>query len=553
MATYNVHGGHSLSCRGAAKYLDEVNEDRIVKNKVIQYLRSAGHTVYDCTDDYGTTVNGNLAAIVQKCNAHNVDLDISIHLNAGGGTGCEVWNYDSRTKVVSDRICANISSALGIRNRGTKYEPELYVLRNSNALALLVECCFVDNMTDKNAWNAEKCAKAIAEGILNKSISTSSSSNSGTASKPSTSNLYRIRKSWSDAKSQVGAYASLDNAKKSCPSGYNVYDWNGKMVYSNSPSSSTTASSLYRVRLTWSDVKSQKGAFASLDNAKKVCNQNPGYSVFDSNGKTVYTSKSTSSNTPVTPSTPVEKPKEDTKPDTPKYNDISPLKGFTNEQFLEYIRPRAKEDMKKTGVLASVTIAQSILESEWGQSELSLKANNLFGMKSSLSGNTWSSEWDGKIYSKYSDEEYNGVVTSVKSDFRMYSTVDASIKDHSDYLCGAKKGSELRYKGLKGETNYKTAIQIIKDGGYATDSGYVDKICGIIEKYELDKFDKNEEIKDDEDIIVLPGGVDISDNKDNKSDNVSGKLDSIVTLLQAILKVITNGFDLIKNLFGSKK
>lgn len=553
MATYNVHGGHSLSCRGAAKYLDEVNEDRIVKNKVIQYLRSAGHTVYDCTDDYGTTVNGNLAAIVQKCNAHNVDLDISIHLNAGGGTGCEVWNYDSRTKVVSDRICANISSALGIRNRGTKYEPELYVLRNSNALALLIECCFVDNMTDKNAWNAEKCAKAIAEGILNKSISTSSSSNSGTASKPSTSNLYRIRKSWSDAKSQVGAYASLDNAKKSCPSGYNVYDWNGKMVYSNSPSSSTTASSLYRVRLTWSDVKSQKGAFASLDNAKKVCNQNPGYSVFDSSGKTVYTNKSTSSNTPATPSTPVEKPKEDTKPDTPKYNDISPLKGLSNEQFLEYVGQRAKEDMKKTGVLASVTIAQSILESAWGQSELSLKANNLFGMKSSLSGNTWSSEWDGKIYSKYSDEEYNGVVTSVKSDFRMYSTVDASIKDHSDYLCGAKKGSELRYKGLKGETNYKTAIQIIKDGGYATDSGYVDKICVIIEKYELDKFDKNEEIKDDEDIIVLPGGVDISEDKDNKSDNVSGKLDSIVTLLQAILKVITNGFDLIKNLFGSKK
>ena len=557
MATYNVHGGHSLSCRGAAKYLDEVNEDRIVKNKVIQYLRSAGHTVYDCTDDYGTTVNGNLVAIVQKCNAHNVDLDISIHLNAGGGTGCEVWNYDSRTKVVSDRICANISSALGIRNRGTKYEPELYVLRNSNALALLVECCFVDNMTDKNAWNAEKCAKAIAEGILNKSISTSSSSNSGATSKPSTSNLYRIRKSWSDAKSQVGAYASLDNAKKSCPSGYNIYDWNGKMVYSNSSSSPTASSNLYRVRLTWSDVKSQKGAFASLDNAKKVCNQNPGYSVFDSNGKTVYTSKSTSSNAPATPSTPVEKPntstKEDTKPDTPKYDDISPLKGFTNEQFIEYVGPRAKEGMKKTGVLASVTIAQSILESAWGQSELSLKANNLFGMKSSLSGNTWSSEWDGKIYSKYSDEEYNGVVTSVKSDFRMYSTVDASIKDHSDYLCGAKNGSELRYKGLKGETNYRTAIQIIKDGGYATDSGYVDKICGIIEKYELDKFDKNEEIKDDEDIIVLPGGVDISEDKDNKSDNVSGKLDSIVTLLQAILKAITNGFDLIKNLFGNKK
>ena len=196
MATYNVHGGHSLSCRGAAKYLDEVNEDRIVKNKVIQYLRAAGHTVYDCTDDYGTTVNGNLAAIVAKCNAHNVDLDISIHLNAGGGTGCEVWNYDSRTKAISDRICSNISSALGIANRGTKYEPQLYVLRNSNALALLVECCFVDNMTDKNAWNADKCAKAIAEGILGKIISGGSSStpsntkpsNNSSSSKPSSNN-----------------------------------------------------------------------------------------------------------------------------------------------------------------------------------------------------------------------------------------------------------------------------------------------------------------------------------------------------------------------------
>ena len=47
--------------------------------------------------------------------------------------------------------------------------------------------------------------------------------------------------------------------------------------------------------------------------------------------------------------------------------------------------------MKKTGVLASVTIAQAILESGWGQSELSLKANNLFGMKTNLSGNTWAS------------------------------------------------------------------------------------------------------------------------------------------------------------------
>ena len=128
MAVYNVHGGHSLICRGASGLLDEVNEDRAVKNKVIAYLRAAGHTVYDCTDDNGRTQGANLSAIVAKCNAHKVDLDVSIHLNAGGGTGCEVENYDSGTKAVSDRICANISAALVISVRGRKYMEDLYVL-----------------------------------------------------------------------------------------------------------------------------------------------------------------------------------------------------------------------------------------------------------------------------------------------------------------------------------------------------------------------------------------------------------------------------------------
>ena len=173
MAVYNVHGGHSTLCRGASGYLDEVNEDRKVKNKVIELLRAEGHTVYDCTDDVGRTQNQNLRNIVSKCNAHSATLDVSIHLNAGGGTGCEVENYNSNTKAISDRICSNISSALGITNRGTKYMPGLYVLANTKAPAILVECCFVDNATDNAAWNVDKCAKAIVEGILGKSIGSS--------------------------------------------------------------------------------------------------------------------------------------------------------------------------------------------------------------------------------------------------------------------------------------------------------------------------------------------------------------------------------------------
>lgn len=169
---FNVHGGHSLKCRGASGLLDEVNEDRKVKNKVIELLRANGHTVYDCTDDNGATQNANLRAIVNKCNSHSVDLDVSIHLNAGGGTGTEVYIYNSKSKAKDEatRIAEKISNALGIRNRGVKERTNLYVLRKTNSPALLIECCFVDNATDKAHWNADKCAKAIVEGILNKSV-----------------------------------------------------------------------------------------------------------------------------------------------------------------------------------------------------------------------------------------------------------------------------------------------------------------------------------------------------------------------------------------------
>lgn len=175
----NVHGGHSLKCRGASGYLDEVNEDRKVKNRVIEMLRANGHTVYDCTDDNGTSQKANLRAIVNKCNSHSVDLDVSIHLNAGGGTGTEVYIYNSKSKAKDEatRIAEKISNALGIRNRGVKERTNLYVLRKTKSPALLVECCFVDNSKDKEHWNAENCAKAIVEGILNRGIQANNTTN----------------------------------------------------------------------------------------------------------------------------------------------------------------------------------------------------------------------------------------------------------------------------------------------------------------------------------------------------------------------------------------
>ena len=140
-------------------------------------------------------------------------------------------------------------------------------------------------------------------------------------------------------------------------------------------------------------------------------------------------------------------------------------------------------------------MAQFILESGYGKSELAQNANNVFGMKCSLSGNTWSgSTWDGTSkYTKQTKEQNaDGSYTTITADFRKYPCVEDSIADHSAYLLGAKNGSKLRYDGLKGCTDYKKAAQIIKDGGYATSLTYVQNLCSIIERWNLTQFDVKE-------------------------------------------------------------
>lgn len=177
----NVHAGHNSFTPGASSILNEFNEDRVVKNEVVKLLKNEGNTVYDCTDDAGRTEDDNLYNIVKKCNSHNVAYDISIHLNCGrkdlkgddSTGGVEVWVYDnSKNSPVAEaeRIAAAISKKLGIHNRGVKFSKALYVLRETKAPAMLVECCFVDDKDDADRWDAKECAKAIVEGILNQSI-----------------------------------------------------------------------------------------------------------------------------------------------------------------------------------------------------------------------------------------------------------------------------------------------------------------------------------------------------------------------------------------------
>ena len=226
------------------------------------------------------------------------------------------------------------------------------------------------------------------------------------------------------------------------------------------------AAPLYRVRKTWKNSKSQLGAYAVLDNAKKNCPS--GYSVYDETGKVIYTNKSAE---------PVRR---------------NGLQATELKELITKIGPLFTADQKKSGVLASVSMAQFILESGWGKSGLTQKANNCFGMKKSLSGNTWpNSAWDGKsvVSMQTGEETEDGKEYTITAEFRKYACIEDSIADHSAYLTGAKDGDKLRYEGLKGCKKYKQAAQIIKAGGYATSTSYVKALCDIIKEYKLTDYE----------------------------------------------------------------
>lgn len=173
----NIHAGHNpdgkVAC-GAIGLIKESTEARNVKNKVIALLKSQGHTVYDCTVDNGTSQNDVLKKIVSKCNAHTVDLDVSIHFNSGANdrngngktTGTEVFVYSSASKAKTyAQNIANSIYGLGFKNRGVKYSTSLYVLKNTKSPSLLIEVCFVDDADDVKLYNADLVAQAIVKGI----------------------------------------------------------------------------------------------------------------------------------------------------------------------------------------------------------------------------------------------------------------------------------------------------------------------------------------------------------------------------------------------------
>lgn len=137
---------------------------------------------------------------------------------------------------------------------------------------------------------------------------------------------------------------------------------------------------------------------------------------------------------------------------------------------------------KKTGkkwTLPSICIAQAALETGWGTSPMMVKANAYFGIKAGT-------DWKGKVYSTKTQECYDGrTYTTITDLFRAYDSLKDSVADYYNLITGLN-----RYSKACNQSDARTCIQAIKDGGYATSPTYVTNVMSIVNQYNLTQYDK---------------------------------------------------------------
>lgn len=257
-------------------------------------------------------------------------------------------------------------------------------------------------------------------------------------------------------------------ANKACPGNY-IFSRLNKIASEVTKRLGGQVAPLYRVRLAWDKPETQLGAFYDLENAKTLCDQHPGFSVYDEQGLPVYTSNA--------------------KPEPGEY---------TPEAWIGMIAPIAQEIAERYSILPSVVIAQTCLETGWGKTDLA-KRYNVLGMKKELINSTWSqwSTWQGKEYTKTTPEYHNGQLVYVKGTFRVYDSYKQCLEDYAGFLLHVRNNKGLKYARLQGVTDPAKVINIIKIGtgtnddpeGYCTDPAYETKILNLISKYSLTQYD----------------------------------------------------------------
>lgn len=152
-----------------------------------------------------------------------------------------------------------------------------------------------------------------------------------------------------------------------------------------------------------------------------------------------------------------------------------------SEYILEY-KELAVVEMYRSGIPASITLAQGLHESNYGTSKLATEANNHFGIKCKRN-------WTGKTY-YHKDDDYNDKGKLLESCFRAYSSDIDSYIDRSNFLMFTERYSPLFNFNNK---DYEAWAYGLKYCGYATDENYSHKLIQKIEKYNLAQYDKAED------------------------------------------------------------
>ena len=155
------------------------------------------------------------------------------------------------------------------------------------------------------------------------------------------------------------------------------------------------------------------------------------------------------------------------------------------KQFIQKFGKLMSEEGHKRGyAVISTALAQTIIEGNWGKSKLAVLAHNHWGLKCG-------SSWKGASINMKTKEEYTvGTLTTIKDNFRKYSSDEEGVKGYYDFI------NTKRYANLKTATNYVEYAERLKADGYATSSSYVKTLCDCVKNYNLQIWDTGATIKE---------------------------------------------------------
>lgn len=245
-----LDAGHGLKTSGK-QTPDGIKEWTLndkVRDKVVNILAD-----YDCeiinTDNNEGKTDESLSSRLSTYMKKGCAVFVSIHHNANTGkwnnaTGVEIFtdnNPTAKDNELAKCIYTRLVKNTGMKGRGIK-KCDFYVINQDKIPAVLVEGGFMDGREDYKIITSDKgqtaYAKAVAEGLIDFLNLKKKKASATTAKKPAattatTSELYRVRKTWKDAESQLGAFKSLASAKELADKnpGFEVYDSKGKAVY----------------------------------------------------------------------------------------------------------------------------------------------------------------------------------------------------------------------------------------------------------------------------------------------------------------------------------